>query len=424
MLRFTLFVVFTVFSAKSFAENPTIPEVNRFASFETLVAAIFYLETMYVDEEKIQPDKTVSGALEGIVSQLDPHTMYLPPRAFQQLTMSTKGEYGGIGIIVQQERGRVVVVSPLENTPAMEAGVKAGDEIVVIDGRSVESLDPSESGKLMRGKPGSTLKLEIRREGEKDLLKFEIERRRIEVESVTGTPLGQGIYLVKISSFQQNTAAKLEKFLSTWKNVRGLILDLRDNPGGLLDQAVKVSNLFLSSGLIVSTVGRDPDKIQREFAEKRGTFSGFPMVVLVNAGSASASEIVAGALQDHQRAVIMGTQTFGKGSVQTLLSLADGAGLKLTIARYYTPNDRSIQAKGITPDLVVPANKSEEAKPDQKGKKEAELSGHIESKQLSGGPAGDPDTMRSVKQWPGALPDDHQLVTAFRYLRSWLVFQQ
>jgi len=364
----------------------------------------------------------------------------LPKKAFEQLTSDTQGKFGGVGIIVSQENQKLIVVSPIEDTPAFTAGIKAGDEIVAVDGKELAKLKNTDAVEFMRGEPGSVLRLTIRREGAKDPLNFELTREIIKVKSVRGEALADGIHYARISSFQENTGEELTNFLSSHKkSLRGLVLDLRDNPGGLLDQAVRVCDLFIDSGVIVSTVGRDRSRVEREFASKRGAHIGFPLVVLVNGGSASASEIVAGALQDHERAVIMGTTTFGKGSVQTLVSLPDGSGLKFTVARYYTPKDRSIQAKGITPDILVPARarkdklvtavndpnsqQKQRRDSDDDARKESDLEGHITSNDLSD-LAKESDIAAQVNKWPEMLRSDHQLVTAFTYLKSWTRFEQ
>jgi carboxyl-terminal processing protease len=281
--------------------------------------------------------------------------MLMPAKAFEQMTIDTQGKFGGVGIIVSQERGKIIVVSPIEDTPAHKAGVKAGDEIIEIDDQPVSKFKNSDAVDSMRGEPGSLMKITIVRKDVKEPLKFKLVREIVKVKSVRGQMLEDSTLYARISSFQENTADELEALIQKHnpEKLSGMILDLRDNPGGLLDQAVAVTDLFIESGIIVSTVGRDKDRIEREFARKRGTIATFPIVVLVNGGSASASEIVAGALQDHERALLVGTTTFGKGSVQTLMSLPDGRGLKLTVARYYTPKDRSIQAKGIRPDVIV-----------------------------------------------------------------------
>ncbi len=396
------------------------PIDKRYQVLETLARGMYYLETMYVDETKVKPEDLAINALRGVTDRLDPHTVLMPKKAFEQLTIDTQGKFGGVGVIVSQENNKLTVVSPIEDTPAYVAGVKAGDEIIAINGQDIRAMKSSDAVELMRGEPGSVLKLSVIREGVKDPISFSLTREIIKVKSVKGETLSQSIKYARISSFQEETADELEAFLAKQKDMKGLVLDLRDNPGGLLDQAVKVSDIFIESGLIVSTVGRDRAKVEREFATKRGTRAGFPVVVLINGGSASASEIVAGALQDHERALIMGTTSFGKGSVQTLVSLPDGSGLKLTVARYFTPKDRSIQAKGITPDIMVPyQDKGKKAADAGKsdGRKESDLEGHINSEDLSD-LAKETDIKHYTKSWPKDLGDDNQVVTAFTYLKT------
>jgi carboxyl-terminal processing protease len=409
-------------------ESTDLPEIDqRYEALETFARGLFYLETMYVEPEKVKQDDMVMNALKGIVNHLDPHTMIMPRKAFEQLTIDTQGKFGGVGIIVSPEKGKLIVISPIEDTPAFEAGVLSGDEIVAIDDTPLTEINNNDAVDKMRGEPGSTLKLTVRRKDQKEFLEFELIREIIKVKSVRGQMLSSSILYIRISSFQEETGEELVNILNKHsKETKGLIVDLRDNPGGLLDQAVRVSDLFIESGLIVSTVGRDKSRVEREFAKKRGTFVGFPIVTLVNGGSASASEIVAGALQDHERALIVGTTTFGKGSVQTLVSLPDGSGLKLTVARYYTPKDRSIQARGITPDLVVPRNRPSRPSPDKATgeiRKESDLDRHIESDDLSD-IAKTSGIMSEVKGWAKPLREDHQLVTSFTYLNSWSRFQK
>ena len=418
--------------SKSDATIQTPPNLDgRYRSLETFARALYFLETMYVDEDKVKEDAMVGHALKGIVDHLDPHTMIMPKRAFEQLTSDTQGKFGGVGIIVSQERGKLIVVSPIEDTPAFKAGVKSGDEIIEIDGTTLGKIRNDDAVEKMRGEPGSTMKLTIKRKNVKDPIQFSLRREIIKVKSVRSAHLSSGIEYVRITSFQESTGEELKNVLKKQKDgLRGLVLDLRDNPGGLLDQAVAVTDLFVESGLIVSTVGRDRERIEREFAKKRNTYVGFPIVVLVNGGSASASEIVAGALQDHERALIMGTTTFGKGSVQTLVTLPDGSGLKLTIARYYTPKDRSIQAKGITPDIVIPAKgaalataNDKSGEPEARGqRKESDLEGHIESADLSDMSKAQ-GILSTIKDWPDVMKEDFQLVTAFTYIKSWSIFQ-
>ncbi|MFY7929072.1 MAG: S41 family peptidase, partial [Oligoflexus sp.] len=326
----------SLFAAEEKAETGD----NRYRSLETLARGLYYLENLYVDPSKVKTEDLVFNALKGVVANLDPHTMVMPRRAFDQLTSDTQGKFGGVGIIVSTERGKMVVVSPIEDTPAHRAGIKSGDEIIAIDDVPIEQIKAGDASELMRGKPDTKIKLTIRRKGEEKPIPFVLVREVIKIKSVRSDVLGNNLIYARISSFQDNTADELKDVIERYqKDMRGMILDLRDNPGGLLDQAVKVVDLFIESGVIVSTVGRSQKEVEREFAHKRGTYSDIPLVVLINGGSASASEIVAGALQDHERALIMGTTSFGKGSVQTLVSLPDHSGLKITVARYYTPKD-------------------------------------------------------------------------------------
>lgn len=397
---------------------------NRYKNLETLARGLFYLETMYVDPDKVKEDQMIQHALKGIVDHLDPHTLLMPAKAFEQMTMDTQGKFGGVGIIVSQERGKIIVVSPIEDTPAHKAGIKAGDEITEIDDQPIGKFKNADAVDRMRGEPGSVMKLTITRKEVKEPLKFKLIREIIKVKSVRGQMLEDTTLYARISSFQENTAEELSALIqrSHPQKLAGMILDLRDNPGGLLDQAVAVTDLFIESGIIVSTIGRDKNRVEREFARKRGTLAPFPVVVLINGGSASASEIVAGALQDHERALLVGTTSFGKGSVQTLLALPDGSGLKLTVARYYTPKDRSIQAKGIRPDIIV----SEKNAADREAsgpRKESDLKGHIESSDLSDIAANQGIT-NAIRSWPETMQKDLQLTTGFTYLKSYAMFQR
>ena len=406
---------------------------ERYRSLETLARGLFYLETLYYDPSKVEQKDMVANALRGITSNLDPHTVYMPREAFKQLTIDTQGKFGGVGIIVSSENGKLIVISPIEDTPAFIAGIKAGDEIVEIDGTPIKKMKPGEATDKMRGEPSSKIALTIKRGQSTKLLKFNLTREIINVRSVHSSDLGSNILYTRITSFQDNTTEEYKAALDSYlkkHTIDGLVLDLRDNPGGLLEQAVNISDIFIESGVIVSTVGRGSNDIEREFAHKRGTYPYFPMIVLINGGSASASEIVAGALQDHERALILGTVSFGKGSVQTLVSLPDGSGLKITVARYFTPKDRSIQAKGIAPDFVV-----EQDVDDKKGgaqpkgpnppdlRKESDLKGHIESGDLSD-LAKNSGMLGAADSWPAELHKDHQLLTAYTYLRGWAIFQK
>jgi carboxyl-terminal processing protease len=323
--------------------------------------------------EPIEDKKMIANAISGMLSNLDPHSAYLDAESFSELQVGTQGEFGGLGIEVGMEDGLVQVVSPIEDTPAYRAGIKAGDLIFKLDDTPIKGLSLNDAVKKMRGKPQTRIRLSILRKGEEKPIELTLTREIIKVQSVKSKLVEPGYGWVRITQFQENTIDSLAKHLSDlYKQgeLKGLVLDLRNDPGGLLNGAVGVSSAFLSAGSrVVSTDGRVPDAKQEYKAVPedylRGSLQVDPlralpeavkrvhMVVLVNSGSASASEIVAGALQDHQRAVIMGTQTFGKGSVQTIVPLPGNAAIKLTTARYYTPNGRSIQAKGIEPDIVV-----------------------------------------------------------------------
>jgi carboxyl-terminal processing protease len=313
------------------------------------------VQTSYVEEPDM--DQLVEGAIKGMLQNLDPHSSYLTPDMLKQVEVETKGVFGGLGIEIGIKEGILTIIAPIEDTPADRAGLRAGDKIVKIEDDLTKDMTVMDAVKRLRGEPGTKVKIWVSREGVRELLPYTITRDIIKIRSVKTRDLGDGIGYVKLLQFQQDSTAELENAIRERmkgkEGVRGLVLDLRNNPGGLLDQAVKVADKFIGSGLIVYTDGRLEAQKYKYSAHKEGTYGEFPMVVLVNAGSASASEIVAGALQDHGRAIILGTQTFGKGSVQTILPLEDGSALRLTTARYYTPNGRSIQAKGIEPDIVV-----------------------------------------------------------------------
>jgi len=339
----------------------------------------------YVEEVE---DKTLlENAIRGMLSGLDPHSTYLDKESFHELRVGTSGEFGGLGIVVGMENGFVKVVSPIDDTPAARAGIEAGDLIIRLDETPVKGMTLDDAVKIMRGKPGSPIKLMIVREGKDKPFEVTIVRDKIRVKSVKQKTLEAGYGYIRITQFQQRTGRDLLTAIKTLKKendnkLKGIVLDLRNNPGGLLDAAVDVTDAFIGSGkIVVSVKGRNKDNHDIRRSKSNDQLKNIPLVVLVNGGSASASEIVAGALQDHKRAVIMGTQTFGKGSVQSVVPLGNSAGLKLTTARYYTPSGRTIQAKGITPDIVLENIKVEVKKTDGVFKpiKEADLSGHLEN---------------------------------------------
>ncbi len=335
--------------------------------------------------ESTEDSSLLENGIRGMLSGLDPHSTYLDPEAYRELQVGTSGEFGGLGIEVGMEDGFVKVISPIDDTPAQRAGMMSGDLIIRIDETPVKGLSLNEAVKLMRGKPGTKILLTVVREGADKPLKISITRAVIKVSSVKSRMLEPGFGYVRITQFQSNTGENLINAVSELKkeneeNLKGLILDLRNNPGGVLNAAVAVSDAFLEDGLIVYTEGRVNDSEMKFKATPTDIMKNAPIVVLVNGGSASASEIVAGALQDHKRAIIMGDTTFGKGSVQTILPMHNGAALKLTTARYYTPAGRSIQAEGIIPDIKLENVKLASIDPSPfEPIKEANLSRHLEN---------------------------------------------
>ena len=333
--------------------------------------------------EPVSDKKLLEDAIRGMLTGLDPHSAYLADEEYKELQEGTTGQFGGLGIEVGMENGFVKVVSPIDDTPAQKAGIKAGDLIVRLDERPVKGMTLAEAVKLMRGEPGSQIVLTVVRDGEEAPLKFEITRDIIKVKSVKSRLLEKDYGYLRISSFQSGTGEGLIEAIDNLKKenetpLKGIVLDLRNNPGGVLNAAVDVSDAFIESGLIVYTEGRIKNSEMRFNATSDDVLNGAPIVVLINGGSASASEIVAGALQDHKRAIIMGEKSFGKGSVQTILPTSNGGAVKLTTARYFTPSGRSIQAEGIEPDILLDRVKLETL---EKAKfesiKEADLSGHL-----------------------------------------------
>jgi len=335
----------------------------------------------YVDS--VDDKKLLEGAISGMLSNLDPHSAYLPPEDFTEMQEHTTGEFGGLGMEVGMEDGFVKIISPIDDTPAQKAGIKAGDLVIKLGNEPVKGKTLGEAVKIMRGKPGTKLELTIIRDGENAPLKIVITRAIIKVKSVKQRMLKDNIGYLRISQFQIRTGSDLIKGIAKLEKenkapLQGLVLDLRNNPGGVLTAAVQVSDAFLNKGLIVYTEGRIKNSKMHFEAEDGDVMAGKPIVVLINEGSASASEIVAGALQDQKRALIAGRTSFGKGSVQTLLQLNNGAAIKVTTARYFTPLGRSIQAEGIKPDVVIELAKVE--KVDSKGftrVKEKDLTGHL-----------------------------------------------
>ncbi|MGD9385388.1 MAG: S41 family peptidase [Thioalkalispiraceae bacterium] len=331
-------------------------------------------------------DKTLlENAIRGMLTGLDPHSTYLDKEAFKELRVGTTGEFGGLGIVVGMEDGFVKVISPIDDTPAQRAGIKAGDLIIRLDDKTVKGMSLDDAVKIMRGRPGTSIELLVVRTGQDKPLIFKVTRDKIRVQSVKNKTLEEGYGYLRVTQFQERSSSDLKKQISKLKKendgeLKGVILDLRNNPGGLLDAAVEISDIFITKGTIVSVRGRNDENEIVHTANPDDMLNGAPIVVLVNGGSASASEIVAGALQDHKRALILGTKTFGKGSVQTVVPLGNSTAIKLTTARYYTPSGRSIQAKGIDPDIVVENLKVSSETASTVGEvKEADLKGHLQN---------------------------------------------
>ncbi len=328
---------------------------DRYQDLQVFARVLNLVNQYYV--EPVDTKKLISGGIKGMLNELDPHSDYLTAERYREFKTGNSGQFTGIGIELSVVNEMLVIISAIEDTPAWEAGLKGGDQIEAIDGTSTKGMGLGEAATKLKGKQGSKVTLAIRRKGVDDIKSYSVLRGSVKIRSVKSFDLENGMVYARLTSFIENTAPELQRVLEAKQKskdgLKGLVLDLRRNPGGLLDQAVKIVNMFIDEGPIVSTVGRVATEKEVINAKKELAFPNFPVVVLVNEGSASASEIVAGSLQDDRRAVIMGTQTFGKGSVQTVVELSDGSALKLTVARYKTRSGRSIQAEGIKPDIVV-----------------------------------------------------------------------
>src|SRR5579864_2019656 len=329
---------------------------DTYKELQTFANVLAIVQKNYV--EPVSTKRLINGAISGMLGSLDPHSAYLTPDLYRDLEVETRGSFGGLGIEITIKNDLLTVVAPIQGTPAHQPGIKAGDQIIKINDDFTKGMALPDAVKLMRGPRGSKIHLTIHRESVPDLFTVAVTREVIKIQSVKNKNLKDGYAYIRITTFQDGTSDDVEKAMAKFQKenhgrIKGLVLDLRDDPGGLLNQAVRVSDEFLDGGLIVYTQGRLESQQQKYFAHKKKDSPDYPMVVIVNGGTASASEIVAGALQDQRRAIIEGTQTFGKGSVQTILPLDDNSALRLTTARYYTPNGRSIQAVGITPNEVV-----------------------------------------------------------------------
>jgi carboxyl-terminal processing protease len=398
-------------------------ETTPYQEIQLLTDILSIIQKSYVEEVNLHD--LVQGAIRGMTDTLDPHSGFMSPDAYREMKIDTRGEFGGLGIEVTLRDGVLTIVAPIEDTPADRAGLLAGDQVVGIDGHSTKRLSIMEAVKLMRGPAGAPITLSIMRADFDKPREFKLIREVIQIKSVKSRLLDEEIGYVRLSQFQEKTSENLSTALNQLREeakteLSGLILDLRNNPGGLLDQAVKVCDQFLSSGLIVYTEGREEGSQMRFSAHQQDTEPAYPIVVLIDGGSASASEIVAGALQDHHRAVVLGTQSFGKGSVQTIIPMSDGSGLRLTTARYFTPSGTSIQARGITPDLPVSQMDLSPAAADESERfSEANLDNHFEPQKDQRTPANGAAGQQRLR--PEDLVD-YQLMRAFDLLKGLSIF--
>lgn len=412
---------------------------SDYESIELFTDVMAIIKKSYVDE--VDTKKLIYGAINGMLSSLDPHSSFMPPETYKEMKIDTKGAFGGLGIEISIKDGILTVISPIEDTPAFKAGIKAGDQILKIDDKFTKDMNINEAVKLMRGPKGTKVVLTIMREGFDKPQEFTLVRDTIQVKSIRSRLMESGYGYIRIVQFQEKTDEDISKALKTLReenkgDLKGLVLDLRNDPGGLLDQAVRVVEHFVPEGkLIVYTEGREKDSKMQFLSKKGGKETNYPIVALINGGSASASEIVAGALQDHKRAIIMGTQSFGKGSVQTIIPLSDDSGLRLTTARYYTPNGRSIQAKGITPDITVEHLEMPKESADKKEFlhiREKDLERHFENEDNKGGEQGGSIKIekkeKSTQQRPEARPEDslkndYQAMRALDLLKGWEIMR-
>ena len=393
-----------------------------YKNLKTFNEVLDMVQKNYVEE--IESKKLIDGAINGIMKSLDPHSTYMTADMYKELEVETRGSFGGIGIEITIKKDILTVVSPIEDTPAFTAGIKAGDHIIQIDGKSTKDITIMEAVKKMRGQKDTKVTITIMRENMSKPKDFVITRDIIKIKSVKSKVYDDNIGYIRVSSFQERTADDLKKVIKDLNakvgNPKGVILDLRNNPGGLLNQAVGVADVFLKSGIIVSTKGRTKSMESKSVAKDDGNEPTCPIVILVNEGTASAAEIVSGALQDSGRAIVIGMQTFGKGSVQTVIPLENGSALKLTTAKYYTPNGRSIQAEGIKPDIVVKnIRPSEEKELTDDFIRERDLKGHIKSKSDTG-----TNTEESLTREQDILIQDNQLKSAIDIIKSWDIMKK
>lgn len=419
-----LFLLLFFLSSPVLAENTEDDKTATYKQLEIFSNVLSILQENYVEE--IDTKEVVNGGIRGLLFSLDPHSSYMPPENFKDLQEETRGSFSGIGIEVTIKNGLLTVVSPIADTPADLAGLKANDTIIEIDGMNTKNMGPDEAINKLRGPAGTDVTLSIHREGWDNLKVITLKREMIPIQSVKAEFISPGFVYTRITNFQSHTTADFKEKLQALKKkhqIDGLILDLRNNPGGLLNQAISIADIFLNKGTIVYTKGRREDQNNIFIAHDNGEKKMYPLVLLVNEGSASASEIVAGAIQAHKRGIIVGTRTFGKGSVQTIIPLPDGSGLRMTTAKYYTPDDRSIQAQGITPDVeipFIPCVPTQKATPSAKLIKEEDLAGH-----LPGSPKETAsDQEKTAEKLEERLQTDNQLRTAYNILKSLTLYYE
>ena len=404
-----------------FGENDKTVDSQFFDNFDLFSDVLSKINRYYVD--KPDQKQLIYNALKGMVSSLDPHSAFMTPNEFKEATVDTKGEFGGLGVVISLKKGVLTVVSPIEDTPAWRAGIKGGDQIIKINGESALNISLNDAVGQLRGKRGTKVVITVRRKSWSKPRDITIVRDIIKIIPVKAKTIENGIYYLRITSFNEKASSytykNLKKFMK--KGIKGLVLDLRDNPGGLLREAINISDMFISKGLVVYTKGRAADSSEKYKVSgyKDVNSLKYPMVVLVNGGSASASEIVAGALQDHKRAVLMGTRTFGKGSVQVMIPLEGGAAVKITTARYYTPAGRCIQAKGIQPDIEVYPAEITKTDDSLLNYHESDLKGHLSVEKT----AIEKNKDSLTKEGKELLKNDYQINRAYDLIKGILIMQ-
>lgn len=422
-----MFFITVTFMLSFIIIKPIFAE-DRYINLQVFAKVLNLVQKYYVEEVDVK--SLVYGGIKGMLNELDPHTNFLPPDIYKEFESETAGEFGGIGIEITVNDGILTIISPIEDTPAWQAGLKPDDKIVEINGESTKGLSLVEAAQKMKGKKGSKIRLGVMREEFKKPQVFEIMRTTVQIKSVRSESLDKGYLYLKLKNFSEKSFKEIktaiDEYESKTSKLKGLVLDLRRNPGGLLDQAVQISDLFLDKGKIVSTIGRDKSQASVTNATKENSRTDFPIVVLINEYSASASEIVAGALKDNKRALIMGKRSFGKGSVQTLMKMGDGSGLKLTVARYYTPSGVSIQAEGIVPDVEVDEIDDDTFKKaiiKKKIQRESDIEGHLLGENEIKKSIEEKATTSRGKNEKEDLSKDYQVTQALNYLKAYKVMK-